>query len=720
MELGKIIKNAWLCICEAVRKVFSADSLAQKGKEERQTVARESSGNNDYVAQGDSEPAPTAPDTPKAETTSGNTSDTESGGTKEKSETHGLGEEISSSANSNTHDDSSVKSDAPQTTAAAQDNPEPAPITPGAPEVETASDSTSDTESGEAKEKSETEKIHPPPDSDTHDEPTIGPAAPRKIGGRRGGKPTKSTAKKRKAKQQPYCDLICVEEDNGQWSIAVSVPKDHHVLSVRQNGKDLLPINGNHRHYVLEDICSDVEVEFEGGQKKTITLSGGKHFQVFKTRQNWEGIGRRVKTVSSGDYVVFADETCGNRIGDAPIYPEQCRYPGFMTHFFQITDETNADRFENCSFYSPKRRFSLTGKYICNDAGGGSIFIGDAPCLNDIEEWKGVSWVVVGKEDTEDVLDEFKASGKDIDDILNNYQNGWFFIRIYDGEASLLHSMDFRWVKNLQDIHVDGNSNWQDSPIVPSESSGHSETKVDFKGDVLVSSVDSPHTRKTALNAFVVSPHPDSDRTKWIFKNNEEETESTMILPRVWFKFENADWQDKPVKMKREEFRRARNKNVHIRVPLSVKKARIGFSNLDQVFPARLCEDRKTKNIGFQLDDFVDCLEVENPLHERIALRAQLDTNDVVIPIIYIPADAPPNENIPPGDDVTISWPIAYVMKGANAFRLGKGFSHGELQAANLSNDTTIDWQIKRDKRRRTAHHRNIEALITYRKKYDA
>lgn len=657
MELGKIIKNAWLCICEAVLKVFSADSLACKGKEERQTVASESSGENDgasdlCVAQDDSESASAESDNLEAETASDNSSDTESSGSQEKSSVHESEEEISSTANEES-------------------------------------------------------------------------SGLRKTGGRRKKKSTKDTASKKQKTKQPYCDLICLEENNGQWSIAVSVPKDHHVLSVQQNDRDLLPINGNSRHYVLKDICNDVEVEFKGSQKKSIALSDRKRFQVFKTRQNWERIGRKVKAVSSGYYVVFANETCGSRIGNAPICPEPCRYPGFMTHFFQINDETSVDGFENCSFYSPKKRFSLNGEYICNDAGGGRLFIGDAPRLDDTKKWEGVSWVRVGKEDTEDVLEEFKAGQKDITDILDNYQNGWFFIRIYDGEASLLHSMDFRWVKNLQTIHVDGNSNWQNFPIVPSESSGHSKTKVDFKGDVLVSSVDSSHIRKTAHNVFAVSPHPDSDRIEWIFKSDEEKTEATMILPRIWFKFageeqESADWQDKPVKMEREEFRRAGNKNVHIRVPLSVKEARIGFSNLDQVFPAKLCEERKTKNIGFQLDNFVDCLEIENPLRERIALRAQLDTNDVVIPIIYIPADAPPDENIPLGDDVTISWPIAYVMKGANAFRLGKGFSHEELQAANLSNDTTIDWRIKRDRRRRTAHRRNIEALITYRKKYDA
>jgi len=689
MKLGQLIKNAWLCICEAIQKAFSARRPAREMEEEHQTTASE-------------------------------------GSAKEKSEPHGLREEIPSSANSDTHDDSSAESDVPKTTVATPDNHEPAPIASDAPEVGTTSVGTGDTESGEVEEKRDNHELEEESPSsagpNTDESLPVQSGAPRKIGGRRGNKPPKNIAKKQKAEQRLYCDLICVEGRNKQWSIAVSVPKDHHVLSVRQNGMEL-STSGNDHHYVLEDICHDVVVEFEEGKKKSIILSGEKHFRVFKTRQNWEGIGRRVKTVSSGYYVVFADETCGSRTGNAPICPEPCRYPGFVTHFFQITDETSADGFENCPFYSPKRRFSLKGKCIHNDVDGEGIFIGNAPRLNDTEDWKGVSWVIVGKEDTGDVLKEFKVGQKDAADVLNNYlnnrQNGWFFVRIYDDETFLLHSMDFRWVKDLQAIHVNDNPNWQDSLIVPSESRGHSETKVEFQGDVLVRSVGSPHIHETASNVFVVPPRPNSDRVKWVFKSNEEETESEMALPRIWFKFtdgeqKNADWRDKPVKMKREEFIKAKNKNAHIRVPLFVKEARIGFNNLDQVFPSKLCEDRKTRSIDFQLGNFADYSEFEKHLHERITLRAQLDINGIIVPIIYILADEPL------GDGNPISPPIAYVMQGAGAFRPGKGFSREELQEANLSNDTAIDWRIKRDKRRRTAHRQNIEALIMYNKEYDA
>ena len=258
--------------------------------------------------------------------------------------------------------------------------------------------------------------------------------------------------------QPPQCRFVCYEDNRG-WAVALAVEAGQNAQSVKQ-GDNKLSANGD--RYILEDISAKVTVEFKDENSlQSFQLLEKHKFMVFKMRKDWKGEGQKVKSLSSGDYVVFAPKSCGKRINkEPPIEPEQCRYPDFTVHFFSVSENSEMnDGFENCSLpFSSTKRFSLKGQSFLDDSDLGELFGDDAPQLVDDKEWRGISWIVVGRENGGKVLAKFllpellpKEKEKMLAKVLGE-RSGWFFVRIYDANVELLHSFPFRRAKGLKNI----------------------------------------------------------------------------------------------------------------------------------------------------------------------------------------------------------------------------------------------------------------------------
>ena len=354
--------------------------------------------------------------------------------------------------------------------------------------------------------------------------------------------------------QPPRYRFICYEDNRG-WAVALAVEAGQEVQSVRQGNNEL---STKDCRYILEDIGAKVAVKFKDGHSsKTFQLLEKHKFAVFKMRKNWQGKGQKVKTLSSGDYVVLAHKSCGERIGKPPIEAERCRYDDFTAHFFSVSEDSERDGFENCSL--PFSRFSLSGQRFPDDSDLGELFGDEAPQLVDAEEWRKISWIVVGRENGGKVPDKFRPEEKKtIAEVLGE-RSGWFFVRIYDANANKLDSLHFRRAKGLNNILVNEQPLGKVSPIVPTKN-GHTKTIVQFKGDSPVRPADNSNgICKVTENTFAVLPHPDNDWTKWILGSGEDCVESEILLPRIWWKFiegkgKEGDWQDTPIERKREAF----------------------------------------------------------------------------------------------------------------------------------------------------------------------
>ena len=154
----------------------------------------------------------------------------------------------------------------------------------------------------------------PPPDSTKNLEPQSESGQgkdskkPTKPVGARGKRPDKpkqpaKTTIVRPKPPPPQCRFVCYEDNRG-WAVALAVEAGQDVQSVRQGNNEL---SAKNCRYILEDISAKVTIEFKGGHSsQSFQLLKEHKFAVFKMRKDWKGEGQKVKTLSSGDYVVFA------------------------------------------------------------------------------------------------------------------------------------------------------------------------------------------------------------------------------------------------------------------------------------------------------------------------------------------------------------------------------------------------------------------------------
>lgn len=476
---------------------------------------------------------------------------------------------------------------------------------------------------------------------------------PNQTGGKRGKEKPITTAENdnREAKPQPpQCRFVCYEETDGRWTVALAVEEGQDAQSVRQGNKE---ITAKDCRYILEDFAAEVTVKFKGEHSSKVLNLFDEHndehkFAVFKMRKNWQGEGQKVKTLSSGDYVVFAHKSCGQRIGKPPVEAAQCRYPDFTAHFFSVSENSERDGFENCSLPSPTKRFSLKGQRFPDDSDLGELFGNDAPQLDGAEEWRGISWIVVGRENGGKVLATFRPTKeKTLAEVLGE-RSGWFFVRIYDANVDLLHSFPFRRAKGLKNILVNEKPLGEVTPIVPTEN-GYMKTIVQFEGDLSVRPTnDSDGICKVTenKNTFAVLPHPNNDKTKWILGSGADCVESEILLPRMWWKFikekgEEGDWQDTPIKMERQAFRQAGNEKIRIRFSFRIPEIVVGFGDLnspsERTFPTKLSKDRKTCEVELRLVYFANYQVIQKPLRKAVDLCVKVKDSDVVFPIVHIP-----------------------------------------------------------------------------------
>lgn len=531
----------------------------------------------------------------------------------------------------------------------------------------------------ETESQSESEQNEPPqkPSEPVQAGGKQGKEKPNQVGGRRGSKDGPSQPPEdgnRPGKPElPQCRFVCCEETDGRWAIALAVEEGQNAQSVRQGNNKL---SANSGRYILEDIAAEVTVKFKDEQdehsSQSFQLLEKHKFAVFKMRKNWQGEGQKVKTLFSGNYVVFAHKSCGQRINKEPSSePGRCRYPDFIVHFFSISENNEKDGFENCSLpFSSAKRFSLKGQRFPDDSDLGELFGDDAPQLIDAEKWREISWIVIGRENGGKVLSRFRPNERKLAEVLGE-RSGWFFVRIYDDKVDLLHSFDFRRAKGLKNIFVNKQPLGEAPPIVPTKN-GHTKTIVHFEGDLSARPADdSDEIEPEKENAFAASPRPENDRTKWILSSGVDCVEAEILLPRIWWKFieekgKESDWQDTPIEMKREEFRRAENEKIRIRLPLYIPEIAVGFGDFhspdNPTFRTKLSKDRKTCEAEFRLDDFAFDQAIAKPLRKAMDLRVKLKDSDVVFPIVRIPADAPPPDNAKPV--------------------IGEGFSRLELERA--------------------------------------
>lgn len=475
-----------------------------------------------------------------------------------------------------------------------------------------------------------------------------GKKVPRNIGARRTSQTQTHKSKPKSLEQQhppvSHPELICriTSGPAWQWEILLSVDDECRILEVRQEGKSLDMVDG---HYRPASYAYPLQIVFDGDDQMEFLMFDDEPL-IFKMKKGWTDDGRRVGGITKGYFIVIVPSEW-KREGHVPVKQEGCSDLNFVAHyFFRNGDEPteDVDRFEEYEL-SFANSFELKGERVFDNAEEGELFVGSVP---ELAVNSSTGWIRVGEERKDGWKGEnFKPAEQSLAEVLKDRQ-GRFFIRVFDAEAKRRESSEFRYLRELRKILVNGERYTECTLLVPS-SEGHFPTKVRFIGingvvitPKLPAEVKHVDVRQGDL---IIAPHPDANRVPCTLESGSGRVDILLELPRVWWRLERSgsgldEWRDTPLVMTRRQFRDEAHSNatIRLRLPRQIRSFRVGFDDeLDQMYRSQTKEE---DGIAIPLSDFVDYSQIDRRLIEEVFLNVQCE--DFVLALIQISADPVP------------------------------------------------------------------------------
>jgi len=461
---------------------------------------------------------------------------------------------------------------------------------------------------------------------------------------KRGGRPRSST-KQQEMEKTPGTkpsslkpEIVCWNE-GWRWIVGIEIPEELETLSVAQNEKLLAQDTIDESLYRLRHAVGGVKVTWTGGQKDILLLGAGRNYFIFKMRKDWKGLGRLVKHPTIGYYLAIVPREWKRDVevsGSASVNPESVQVDGYKAHFFcQEQDgnmaigfvNANGERIQVESGYS---RFQIVGREI-EDASEdmGPLFGEQLPCIQTLDEkgWRDIGVIVLGEEGRgknrwrTQFVPQVGAKEQILPEEIANRRGGWYFVRIYDNGDNLLESMDFRFLKVLNDIRMES------SDFLPGPN-GYDNVSVQFlhQTDCKVELMDNDaqHVleiyRESGQTIVTVPPKPNCDKTHWILCDGDAKIKVTVLVERIWWSFgvmgvATTDWVDRPITLSHKHFTATSDKALFVRLPRLrfVRKIDVGFErNKSKPYQAEV----EKKEIAIPLRDFCDTEEIENRQEE--------------------------------------------------------------------------------------------------------
>ena len=375
-------------------------------------------------------------------------------------------------------------------------------------------------------------------------------------------------------------------------------------------------------------------------------------------------MGRLVRHPTTGYYLAIVPQEWNRdeEVSDsASVNPESVQVDGYKAHFFYQEQNTiigfitaNGERIREGAG-GPS--FQFVGREI-GDASEemGLLFGEQLPRIQTLNEkgWSDVGVIVVGEEGSgrnrwrTQFLPKGGAAEQELPEEISSRCGGWYFVRIYDNDDNLLESMDFRFLKSLNDIRVE-NSDYLPGPNGYDNVSVQFLHQTDCKAE-LVDNATQPSLeirRERGQTIVTVPPKPDCDKTHWILRDGDAEIEVTVLVERIWWAFgvmgvTPNHWADKPITLSRGNFTATSNKALWVRFPRTrwLRKIDVGFDpTKSRPFPVEV----EKKEIAVPLGDFCDTKEIENRQEESKIMiwiqpeGAKLDETAIA----KVPADQP-------------------------------------------------------------------------------
>ena len=416
----------------------------------------------------------------------------------------------------------------------------------------------------------------------TDDEPLSSskPKMPPAYGGRRrGSSPGESPRNSPNAKpeQEPRVklkpELVCRKPTGfPQWTLILTVPSDSEIENVTQGDVTFPVSNGE---YALESFTTSLTITYDSGECLDIQLFDGKPM-VFKFRTDWIGDGRKVRAITKGCFIVITPSSW-KRIGSVPVEPVICSDENFTAHYFYCKSDHQVEDVGGFAEWKPTlvaSKFKLEGNLVYDSFQDVRLYSGDVPELICGQD---VAWARVGSEGNNEWSGEnFCPDTETLADVLNERQ-GSFFIRVYNQEITLLDSGEFRFMREIQEIAVNGEPYSEELLLLPAWT-GHAPAKVrliNANGTIISPRLEtsSAYTSVEADGTIIVDSHPDGDRLRCSVVANDSIVDLAIDLPRVWWRLEQGDedaseWSDTVSTLTREEFRQYADTDWTLRIRL--------------------------------------------------------------------------------------------------------------------------------------------------------
>ena len=447
------------------------------------------------------------------------------------------------------------------------------------------------------------------------------------------------------------------------------LPADVAVSAVKQNDEPLSLGNGG---WHLESFTGRLSVDLKEGPPIHVSLFD-KSPLIFKLSKDWTGDGRRVPRVTKGHFIVIAPVELV-RSGLEPVAPEGCSDSAFMAHYF-FRDGSEATGgfggFEGVDIPSSASGFTLDGESVFDDSEEGDLFVDGPPRLTPAER---VVCARVGEEGGGGWQGRnFKPSENDLTEVLDARQ-GRFFLRVYDEQGAMLDSGQFRYLRILREIRVNGKPYSEDTLLMPN-ATGHPPTTVQFIGvdgtPIHASAQPAAASVVDGIGDLIAEPHPDADEIACGLEADGGRVDVALRLPRIWWRIEreggerDGEWLSTPFKMTRQGFRVRANSNASLRLqlPRRIRSVAVGFGD-----ETNRTYTRSEEGFVLPLAHFVDYVQIDRRLTEDALFNVRVgESNDRAIKLltlIRVLADLPPTiaaficepEAIADGEKSLLSW----------------------------------------------------------------
>jgi hypothetical protein len=414
---------------------------------------------------------------------------------------------------------------------------------------------------------------------------------PIKYGGRLPGgrkveaeKPETSETKSRVLKPEVVCWKKALK-----WFVGIETPEEYEEyvgLAITQNGTPLT--QDDESRWVLLQITGTVCITWNGIEHP-IEIGLEKPYLLFRLAGESINRGCRVRYATAGLFLVVVpdqwqrDEQIS---GPAPILPENVTIAGCQAHYFFLDRKCGG----TIGFIVPgskseiiptrASRFELVGARLPDASENMGLLFGEGPpsiCALDQNGWNGVKTIVVGQVEQEGWRTVFTpepdCNKQSLPVELSERRGGWYFIRFYDAEDSLIESLDFRFVSGLKDIKI--------SPYSPLPGvNGHSPVRVEFLHDTgCAIELSNPPANnlsvecENARTIVTIPPDPIWDETCWMIRA-EVQVEAKILVERVWWAVveegageESVEWTDMPLSISRDLVTATSKHTIRFRLP---------------------------------------------------------------------------------------------------------------------------------------------------------